>query len=77
MGHFDEVTRVAISEILMSYMQETRFGFVITPESFEELTDELKGFFMTSRNLKNAGDRLLTQGPQAFLSQQNGKRRSF
>ncbi len=77
MGHFEEVTRVAISEILMSYMQETRFGYVVSPDAFEELADELKGFFMTSRNLKNAGDRLLSQGPSALPTVQAGRRKSY
>lgn len=57
-GLFESVTRVAIEEILRSHTQASKFGFLVTPEAFQELTDDLYNLLVTSRELKSAGDRM-------------------
>ncbi|MBF0442357.1 MAG: hypothetical protein HQK54_10665 [Oligoflexales bacterium] len=61
-GVFEKATRSAIEEIILSHCNESKFGYLLTKESFEELRDEIYDFFVTSRNLKAAGDRLLSNG---------------
>lgn len=58
-GVFEGATRVAIEEIIKSHLKESKFGYVLTKESLEELKEDVLEFFLTSRNLKTAGDRYL------------------
>lgn len=59
-GTFESVTKVAIEEIIRGHAQESKFGYVLSPDSFKELTADLFELLLTSRNLKSAGDRLIT-----------------
>ena len=56
---FETVTRVAIKELVEQHARESKFGYILTPEGYEDLCDELFELFMTSRSLKDAGDRFL------------------
>jgi hypothetical protein len=58
-GLFETVTRVAIEEILRNHAQPSKFGLLVTPEAFQELTDDLLNLLVTSRELKAAGDRMV------------------
>ncbi len=58
-GIFESVTRVAIEEILRTHTQSSKFGYVLTAESFKELTDDLYNLLVTSRELKSAGDKFV------------------
>ena len=58
-GVFEMATRHAIEEILRSHVHESKYGYVITKDSFEALGDEIFRFLQTSRELKSKGDRLL------------------
>ena len=58
-GLFETVTRVAIEEILRNHTQTSKFGLLVTPEAFQELTDDLLNLLITSRELKAAGDRMV------------------
>ena len=60
-GIFETATRHAIDEILRSHVHESKYGYVITKDGFEELGDEIFRFLQTSRELKAKGDRLLMQ----------------
>lgn len=57
-GLFESVTRVAIEEILRMHTQSSKYGLLVTPEAFQELTDDLYNLLVTSRELKSAGDRM-------------------
>lgn len=61
-GAFEIATRSAIREIIVDAVQESRFGYVMTHEALQQISDQLFDLFMTSRNLKSAGDRMLAQG---------------
>jgi hypothetical protein len=56
---FENATRAAIEEILQNKLHNSKHGFVLTKEGYKDLVDELYGFLKASRNLKEAGDRLL------------------
>ncbi len=67
-GAFEVATRSAIREIILNSVQSSKFGYVMTPEALEEISDQIFDLLLTSRNLKAAGDRMLSQGvatPQA------------
>ncbi len=57
---FESVTRVALREIIESHLKPSKFGYFLSEDSFEDLSDELFKFLQTSRNLKAAGDRFLS-----------------
>ncbi len=65
-GAFEHATRVAIQELIESHAQTSKFGYVLSTDSFKDLTDALYDLLLTSRNLKSAGDRILgnTSAPQ-------------
>jgi len=56
---FEIATRAAIEEILMNNVQETKFGYILTKESVRDFSNDIFDLFLTSRNLKTAGDRLM------------------
>ena len=58
-GAFESVTRVAIEEIILAHAKQSKFGWLLTPESFRELTTDIHQLLLTSRNLKSAGDRMI------------------
>jgi len=62
-GLFESVTRVAIEEILRNHTQPSKFGMILTPEAFQDLTDDLFNLLVTSRELKSAGDRIIGGAP--------------
>lgn len=61
-GAFEIATRAAIQEIITDAVQESRFGYVMSHEALQQVTDQLFDLFVTSRNLKAAGDRMIAQG---------------
>ena len=73
-GAFESVTRVAIEEIIKGHAQPSKFGFVLTAEGFEELTNDLFEFLQTSRTLKAAGDRLIAGGGSPASGSAGGPR---
>lgn len=62
---FEGATKAAIAELIQTHSQESKFGYIITRESYEELVGAIYGLLVTSRNLKSAGDRFLGTPPQA------------
>jgi hypothetical protein len=71
-GIFETATKEAIREILLSAMHESRFGYVLSPDNLETLNDQIFDLFLTSRNLKAAGDKFLglapAQAPKSSLT---------
>ncbi|MEN9835488.1 MAG: hypothetical protein RL011_1681 [Pseudomonadota bacterium] len=63
---FEGATRAAIEEIIQSHAQASKFGYVVTADSMQEIVGDLYALFLTSRSLKAAGDRLLAGGPMAL-----------
>jgi hypothetical protein len=64
-GAMESVTRMALQEMIVAHSNESRFGYVLSPEGMRELIDTLYEFFETSRSLKAAGDRFIQQGLEA------------
>lgn len=60
---FESVTRAALEEIVKNHAQTSKFGYILSSEELSDLLDDLYNFVQTSRNLKAAGDKLLTLGP--------------
>jgi hypothetical protein len=58
-GPFESVTRVAIEELIQAHAQPSKFGFILTPDAYRELTNDLFDLLVTSRSLKTAGDRFM------------------
>lgn len=74
-GVFETATRAAIEEIIQSHAKESKFGWVLTPDGFRTLTDDLYELLATSRSLKAAGDRILggtANASRATLPPRNG-----
>lgn len=61
-GTFESVTKVALAEIVKSHGQESKFGLMVSDDSFQGLVDDLFDLVLTSRSLKTAGDRFLANG---------------
>lgn len=61
-GIFEIATKEAIREILLGAMHESRFGYVLSPDNLDTLNDQIYDLFLTSRNLKAAGDKFLGLG---------------
>ena len=64
-GAMENVTRMALEEMIVGHANESRFGHVLSQDGLRQLVDTLYEFFETSRNLKSAGDRLMGLGAQA------------
>jgi hypothetical protein len=62
-GTMENITKMALAEMIQNHATPSRFGFVMSDEGYRDLIDTLYEFFETSRSLKSAGDRMLTQGP--------------
>jgi hypothetical protein len=56
---FENVARVAISEMFQKYLVESKFGHFLSDEDLAELENELFQFLQTSRNLRAGGDRFM------------------
>ena len=61
-GTFESVTRVAIEEIIKSHAQASKFGYVLSENGFQDLTNDIFELLLTSRTLKTAGDRMIAGG---------------
>ena len=59
---FEDVARVAITEMILDNTKESKFGYILTKEGVEKLTDSFYDLLQTSRSLQNAGDRLMGMG---------------
>lgn len=59
---FENVTRVAIKEIITGHANESKFGFVMTHDDLHEICDDLFNLLLTSRKLKAAGDKFIGSG---------------
>lgn len=64
-GTFENVTKVALAEIIRTHSQESKFGLMLSDDSFQALVDDLFDLMLTSRSLKTAGDRFLANGGPA------------
>ena len=56
---FENVTKMALEEIVLDYAQEAKFGYLLTNEAFSEMIEHLNEFFMASRAMKARGDQVL------------------
>jgi len=59
---FESVTKVALQDIIEGHATSSKFGYIISQESMEELTDALLSFVLMNRNLKEMGDRVISGG---------------
>lgn len=58
----ENITKMALAEMIQTHATASKFGIVLTDEGYRGLIDTLYEFFETSRSLKSAGDRMLSQG---------------
>jgi len=61
-GHMENITKLALAEMIQNHTQESKFGYVLSDEGYRGLIDSLYEFFETSRSLKSAGDRFMATG---------------
>lgn len=61
-GTFENVTKVAIEEIIKSHTSASKFGYIMSEEALMELVSDFFNLLLTSRSLKTAGDRMLKGG---------------
>lgn len=73
-GAFEVATRSAIREIIVDAVQESKFGYVMSHEALQQISDQLFDLFITSRNLKAAGDRMIAQGLVPGMNPNAGKK---
>ncbi len=64
-GQMEHITKMALAEMIQTHCRESKFGYVLSDEGYRNLIDTLYEFFETSRSLKSAGDRMLSQGSGA------------
>ena len=64
-GTMENITKMALAEMIQNHSTASRFGYVLSDDGYQGLIDTLYEFFETSRSLKSAGDRMMTQGPSA------------
>ncbi len=58
-GIFETATRAAIEEIISKNVEKSRFGYMLTEDGFQDLTDDIYNLLDMSRRLKDAGDKML------------------
>lgn len=58
-GTFENVTRLALEEIILEQAKESKFGYVMTEDGFQNLVNKLHEFFLVSRNMRTMGERVL------------------
>ncbi len=73
---FESVTRIAIKEIITNKANESRFGFVMTHDDLQEICEDLFNLLLTSRNLKAAGDRMISGAVSGDKESRSRKRLS-
>lgn len=61
-GHMENITKMAIAEMIQNNASESKFGYILSDEGYQSLIETLYEFFETSRSLKSAGDRMMSQG---------------
>jgi hypothetical protein len=61
-GQLENITKLALTEMIQSHAKESKFGYVLSSDGFDDLVDKLYEFFETSRSLKTAGDRYISGG---------------
>lgn len=59
---FETATKAAIEEILQDRLHDSKHGYVLTKDGYRCIVDEMYRFFQASRNLKEAGDKLISGG---------------
>jgi len=59
---FETATRAALEEILQDRLHDSKHGYVLTKDGYQQIIDGLYEFFKASRNLKEVGDRLMSGG---------------
>jgi hypothetical protein len=73
---FTAVTRVAFEEIVKKHVTPSKYGYFLDSEDMQAMISELSELFLTSRALKTAGDKVLTQGaPRAYATPTKSTRR--
>lgn len=68
-GQMENITKMALAEMIQSHSQESKFGYVLSDEGCKNLIDTLYEFFETARSLKSAGDRFMSVGTTATSTQ--------
>lgn len=74
-GSFENITKIAIEEIIKSHANISKFGYIIDEEGLQDIIEDFYTLLITSRNLKTAGDRILKEG--GILSFNNIKSKSL
>ena len=59
---FESTAKVAIREMIANHAKESKFGYILSREAAQALTNDLLDLLHTSRNLKTAGDKMLAGG---------------
>ncbi len=72
-GAFEAATRAAIQDLIQTHSQASKFGYILTHEGFQDLTNDLYALLATSRTLKAAGDRFLATGGASAGTKQGGR----
>ncbi len=69
-GQMEHITKMALAEMIQNNSRQSKFGLILTDDGYKSLIDTLYEFFETSRSLKSAGDRMMSQGvtPQRMPS---------
>ena len=60
---FEIATRAALQDIVKRHGQPSKFGIFFTDDALESLNHELYELLVTSRTLKQAGDRMTMGQP--------------
>ncbi len=64
-GPFEIATKAALDEIVRRHGQPSKYGAFYSEEALQRLNEELFELLMTSRTLKQAGDRVAAAQAQA------------
>ena len=59
-GIFEKITKSALKEIVLKYAWESKYGYLVSNEELEELINDLYMFVKNSRDLKDSGDKFLS-----------------
>ena len=68
---FEAVTKVAVQEIIEKHVSSSKFGYLLSEASMENVCDEIVGLIKLSRNLKAAGDQFIAQSGLAGTAPTN------
>ena len=61
---FENVTKIALEEILKKHMNPSKYGYFLSTEKKNDIIQELLDFVKTSRSLKTSGDQFFKDNPQ-------------